>query len=102
MLRFLLAEAQRKAPRQAVPVTLATVVGALVAADLIREDAGFVATTAMGMALANQRAIDVSLMLEFQQTLVQLLVGVLFILIAASVAPAEVEAVLPRRSSSSP
>jgi NhaP-type Na+/H+ or K+/H+ antiporter len=95
VLRLLLAEAQRAAPRQVVPVTLATVVGALVAADLIREDAGFVATTAMGMALANQRAIDVSLLLEFQQTLVQLLVGVLFILIAASVAPAEVEAVLP-------
>jgi NhaP-type Na+/H+ or K+/H+ antiporter len=94
-LRLLLAEAQRRAPRQAVPLTIATVVGALVAADLIRDDAGFVATTAMGMALANQRSIDVSLMLEFQQTLVQLLVGVLFILIAASVAPAEVEAVLP-------
>ena len=95
VLRFLLAEAQRRAPRQAVPVTLATVVAALVAADLIRDDSGFVATTAMGMALANQRTIDVSLMLEFQQTLVQLLVGVLFILIAASVAPADVEAVLP-------
>jgi NhaP-type Na+/H+ or K+/H+ antiporter len=94
-LRVLLAEAQRRAPRQAVPVTIATVVAALVAADLIREDAGFVATTAMGMALANQRSIDVSLMLEFQQTLVQLLVGVLFILIAASVAPSDVEAVLP-------
>ena len=95
VLRLALTEAQRKAPRQAVPVTLATVVGALVAADLIREDAGFVATTAMGMALANQRAIDVSLLVEFQQTLVQLLVGALFILIAASVSPAEVEAVLP-------
>ena len=95
VLRAVLAEAQRRAPRQVVPVTLATVVGALVAADLIREDAGFVATTAMGMALANQRAIDVSLMLEFQQTLVQLLVGALFILIAASVAPSQVEAVLP-------
>jgi NhaP-type Na+/H+ or K+/H+ antiporter len=95
VLRLLLAEAQRRAPRQAVPLTLATVVGALVAADLLREDAGFVATTAMGMALANQRSIDVSLMLEFQQTLVQLLVGVLFVLIAASVSPADVEAVLP-------
>jgi NhaP-type Na+/H+ or K+/H+ antiporter len=94
-LRFLLSETQRQAPRQAVPVTLATVVAALVAADLIRDDAGFVATTAMGMALANQRAIDVSLMLDFQQSLVQLLVGVLFVLIAASVSPAEVEAVLP-------
>ncbi len=49
----------------------------------------------MGMALANQRAIDVSLMLEFQQTLVQLLVGALFVLIAASVSPAEVDAVMP-------
>ena len=95
LLRFLLGEAQRSAPRQSVPITLAVVVGALVAADLIRDDAGFVATTAMGMALANQRRIDVKLMLEFQQTLVQLLVGVLFILIAASVSPAEVEAVLP-------
>jgi sodium/hydrogen exchanger family protein len=34
-------------------------------------------------------------MLEFQQTLVQLLVGVLFILIAASVSPSDVQAVLP-------
>jgi NhaP-type Na+/H+ or K+/H+ antiporter len=95
LLWVLLDEAQRKAPRQAVPVTLAVVVGALVAADLIREDAGFVATTAMGMALANQRRLDVTLMLEFQQTLVQLLVGVLFILIAASVSVDDVRAVLP-------
>jgi NhaP-type Na+/H+ or K+/H+ antiporter len=95
VLRWLLEEAQRHAPRQAVPLTIATVVAALVAADLIRDDAGFVATTAMGMALANQRTIDVSLMLEFQQTLVQLLVGVLFILIAASVSPSDVNAVLP-------
>jgi NhaP-type Na+/H+ or K+/H+ antiporter len=95
VLRFLLREAQRHAPRQAVPLTLATVVAALVAADLLRDDAGFVATTAMGIAFANQRTIDVSLMLEFQQTLVQLLVGVLFILIAASVSPSDVERVLP-------
>jgi NhaP-type Na+/H+ or K+/H+ antiporter len=95
LLRLLLDETQRRAPRQAVPVTLAVVVGALVAADLLREDAGFVATTAIGMALANQRRIDVKLMLEFQQTLVQLLVGVLFVLIAASVSPDDVRAVLP-------
>jgi NhaP-type Na+/H+ or K+/H+ antiporter len=94
-LRLLLREAQRHAPRQAVPLTLATVVAALVVADLLRDDAGFVATTTMGMVLANQRTIDVSLMVEFQQTLVQLLVGVLFILIAASVSPADVERVLP-------
>ena len=95
VLWVLLRESQQHAPRQAVPITLAVVAGALVGADLIREDSGFVATTALGMVLANQRRIDISLMLEFQQTLVQLLVGVLFVLIAASVSPEEVEAVLP-------
>jgi NhaP-type Na+/H+ or K+/H+ antiporter len=95
LLWVLLDEAQRKAPRQALPVTLAVVVAALVAADLIRDDAGFVATTAIGMVLANQRRLDVTLMLEFQQTLVQLLVGVLFILIAASVSVDDVVDVLP-------
>jgi NhaP-type Na+/H+ or K+/H+ antiporter len=95
VLWVVLSEAQRRAPRQAVPAALAVVVAALVAADLIREDAGFVATTVLGMAFANQRRIDLKLMLEFQQTLVQLLVGVLFILIAASVSPDDVESVLP-------
>jgi NhaP-type Na+/H+ or K+/H+ antiporter len=96
LLRSLLLEAQRRAPRQVVPVTLAVVVGALVAADLVRDDAGFVATTTMGMVYANQRVIDTSLMVDFQQTLVQLLVGVLFILIAASVSPDDVVDVLPQ------
>ena len=73
---------------------LMMVVAALVGADLIRDDTGFVATTLMGVALANQRRIDVSLMLEFHATLVQLLIGALFVLIAASVSPAEVEDVL--------
>jgi hypothetical protein len=47
------------------------------------------------MILANQRRIDVSLTLEFQGTLVQLLIGILFVLIAASVTPSAVESVLP-------
>ena len=46
------------------------VTAALVGADLLRDDAGFVAVTLMGMILANQRRIDVSLTLEFQGTLV--------------------------------
>jgi NhaP-type Na+/H+ or K+/H+ antiporter len=49
----------------------------------------------MGVALANQHRIDLRLMQEFHETLVQLLIGVLFVLIAASVTPAEVRAVLP-------
>jgi NhaP-type Na+/H+ or K+/H+ antiporter len=95
LLWLLLRETQRTAPRQAVPATLMVVVAALVVADLIRDDAGFVATTLMGAFLANQRRIDLSLTLEFQSTLVQLLIGSLFVLIAASVAPADIADVLP-------
>jgi hypothetical protein len=66
-----------------------------VTADLLRDDSGFVAATVMGAILANQERMDLSLTLEFSGTLVQLLIGVLFVLIAASVAPADVRAVLP-------
>ena len=48
ILWLLLQETQRTAPRQAVPAVLMMVAAALVGADLIREDAGFVATTLMG------------------------------------------------------
>ena len=95
VLWFLLQDTQRTVPRQAVPAVLMMVAAALVGADLIREDAGFVATTLMGAALANQRRIDVSLMLEFHGTLVQILIGALFVLISASVSPSDVNAVLP-------
>jgi hypothetical protein len=70
------------------------VAGALVGADLLREDAGFVATVTMGIALANQRSLDVSRVLEFHGTIVNLLIGMLFILISASVTPSDVESVL--------
>jgi hypothetical protein len=91
----LVRETQRTAPRQTVPVVLMTVIGALVAADLLRSDSGFVATTLMGVVLANQRRIDVAATLEFQATLVQLLIGMLFILISASVSPSDIRDVLP-------
>jgi hypothetical protein len=94
ILWLLLEQIQRTAPRQAVPAVFMMVVAALVAADLLREDTGFVATTLMGVVLANQRRIDVSLMLEFHATLVQMLIGTLFVLIAASVSASAVQDVL--------
>ena len=94
LLWLLLRQVQRLAPRQVIGATLALVVAALVAADLIRDDSGFVATLLMGAFLANQRSIDVAPTVEFHETLVQLLIGVLFVMIAASVSPSEVEAVL--------
>jgi len=48
----------------------------------------------MGMVLANQRTLDVSTVLEFQGTVVQLLIGVLFVLISASVAPSTVRSLI--------
>jgi NhaP-type Na+/H+ or K+/H+ antiporter len=95
ILWLLLRETQRTAPRQGVPVVVMMVVAALVCADLLRDDSGFVATTLMGAILANQRGIDLSLMLDFHGTLVQLLIGILFVLIAASVSPSDVGDVLP-------
>jgi NhaP-type Na+/H+ or K+/H+ antiporter len=91
---WLLPRVQRLAPRQVVPTMLALTVGALVGADLIRDDTGFMATLLMGAFLANQRTIDVRAAVDFHETLVQLLIGVLFVMIAASVSPSEVKHVL--------
>jgi NhaP-type Na+/H+ or K+/H+ antiporter len=102
VLLVLIREVQREAPGMVVSATLATVVGAVVAADLLRDDSGFVAATLMGVVLGNQgflgrhRRIDVSAALGFHEALVQLLIGVLFVLIAASVSPDDVRHVLGR------
>jgi NhaP-type Na+/H+ or K+/H+ antiporter len=96
VLWLLLREVHRAAPRMVVPATLMVVVAVVVAADLIREDSGLLAAVLLGIVVANQRSIDVSRSLfEFEETLVQLLIGVLFVLVAASVSPSEVRSVMP-------
>ena len=65
------------------------VAAVVVGADLLREDSGFVSTAVMGMAMANQEQLDVSRILEFHGTLVSLLIGMLFVLISASVEPSK-------------
>src|SRR5438045_5074494 len=49
----------------------------------------------MGVVLANQQQLDVSRVLEFQGAVVKLLIGVLFVLISASVTPSSVSSLLP-------
>ena len=96
ILWLLLVETQRTAPRQAVPAVLMMVTAALVGADLLRDDAGFVAVTLMGMILANQRRIDVSLDARVPGDAGRSCSSaILFVLIAASVTPSAVESVLP-------
>ncbi|HKD32226.1 MAG TPA: cation:proton antiporter [Gaiellaceae bacterium] len=96
VLWLLLREVHRSAPRMVVPATLMVVVAVVATSDLIRADAGLVAAVLLGILVANQRSIDVSRSLfEFEETLVQLLIGVLFVLVAASVSPDEVRSVMP-------
>jgi NhaP-type Na+/H+ or K+/H+ antiporter len=95
VLWLLLSGLQRATPAQGVAAALMVVVGALVVADLIREDSGFLAATVMGIVLANQTQLDVSRVLAFQGTVVELLIAILFVLISASVEPSEVWDLLP-------
>jgi NhaP-type Na+/H+ or K+/H+ antiporter len=94
VLWLLLEASQRSAPQQAIPIALMMVAAAVVTADLLRDDAGLVATVVMGMILANQDRLDVSSVLEFHGTLVGVLIGILFVLISASVSPDQVADVL--------
>jgi hypothetical protein len=94
-LWLLLRRFQRAAPGQAVTAALLVLVACLVAADAIREDSGFMAATLMGAAMANQTELDVSGILAFHGTVVELLIGILFVLISASVSPSQVGDLLP-------
>jgi NhaP-type Na+/H+ or K+/H+ antiporter len=67
---------------------LACVVGVAAVCDVAREDAGLVAAVLIGLALANLRGFDVPARRPFFETLVQLIIGVLFISISATVTPA--------------
>jgi len=66
---------------------LATVVGVAAACDIIRDDAGLVAAIIMGLAVANIRRFDIPARRPFFATLVQLIIGVMFIAISATVTP---------------
>jgi NhaP-type Na+/H+ or K+/H+ antiporter len=67
---------------------LACVVAVAAACDIVRDDAGLVSAILMGLAVANMRGFDVPARRPFFETLVQLIIGVLFITISATVSPA--------------
>ncbi len=94
LLTILLRQAMRADPAQGIAVTLMMVAAAVVGADLLRDDSGLVAAAVMGAVLAARRELDVSRIVEFHGTVVELLIGILFVLISASVSPAQVHAVL--------
>jgi NhaP-type Na+/H+ or K+/H+ antiporter len=70
---------------------LAVVVAVAAACDIVRDDAGLIAAILMGLAVANLRAFNLPAKRPFFETLVQLIIGVLFVSISATVAPASLK-----------
>ncbi|MFJ1709086.1 cation:proton antiporter [Kitasatospora sp. NPDC088346] len=66
---------------------LAAVIGVAAACDAIRDDTGLIAAVAMGVAVANLKAFDVPARNPFFETVVQLVLGLLFISISATITP---------------
>ncbi|MEX2466707.1 MAG: sodium:proton antiporter [Gemmatimonadota bacterium] len=64
-------------------VALALIVAAFAVSDLIRAESGLLAVTLMGIALANQQFVAVDRIMAFKETLRDLLIAGLFIMLAA-------------------
>jgi NhaP-type Na+/H+ or K+/H+ antiporter len=67
---------------------LAAVVAVAAGCDIIRDDAGLISAIVMGLAVANLHGFDIPARRPFFETLVQLIIGVLFVSISATVTPA--------------
>ena len=69
------------------PVSLMLVIVSSTLADGIQAESGLLATTVMGIVLANQRRVDIRHILEFKENLRVLIIAALFIVLAARVTP---------------
>lgn len=66
-------------------VSLMFVVGSFALSNHLQEESGFLTVTVMGIALANQRSVEIDHIIEFKENLQVLLLSALFILLAARV-----------------
>ena len=73
---------------------LACVVGVAAVCDAIRDDTGLIAAILMGLAVSNVRGFEMPARRPFFETLVQLIIGVLFVSISATVTPQSVRHLL--------
>ena len=78
----------------ATEATIATVVGIAAASNALRDDSWLIAAITMGVAVANVPGIKSPEDRPFFRTLVQLIIGLLFISISATVTPSSVRGVL--------
>ncbi|UCF20147.1 MAG: sodium:proton antiporter [Gemmatimonadota bacterium] len=65
------------------PLALMVVVAAFAASNAFQPESGLLTATVMGVAVANQKAVEVKHILEFKENLRVLLISSLFILLAA-------------------
>ena len=66
---------------------LAVVIAVAAVCDMVRDDTGLIAAIVMGLGLANLPGFDLPARRPFFETVVQLIIGVLFISISATVTP---------------
>ena len=71
--------------RDKVAASLMMVVATFIVADSIFQDAGLAAALVMGIVLTNQKRVNVTYIDEFKETLIPILLGILFVLLAANI-----------------
>ena len=81
-----------------VPLALAIATGAFLGSNAVVHEAGLFATTIMGIALANQKKVRVAHILEFKETLVVLLIALLFIALSARLNLSDLAEIDPLRA----
>jgi hypothetical protein len=65
------------------PVSLMMIFVALIGANRIQDEAGLLAVTVVGVALANQKQVSIRHVVEFKETLTVLLIALLFVTLSA-------------------
>lgn len=73
---------------------LASVIAVTAVCDIARDDTGLIAAIVMGVGLANLPGFDIPARRPFFETVVQLIIGVLFVSISATVTPASLKGLL--------
>ena len=65
------------------PVTLMLVIAAITLSDELQSESGLLAATVMGIALANQKVVNVHHIVEFKENLRVLIISGIFVILAA-------------------
>ncbi|MFE1546286.1 cation:proton antiporter [Streptomyces sp. NPDC058718] len=73
---------------------LAVVIGVSAGCDIVRDDTGLIAAIVAGLAVSNIRGFDMPARRPFLETLVQLIIGLLFVSISSTVTPSSLVPVL--------